>query len=285
MQEDRPSSTADGAALMRAVHRLLDRPPILDDPLAARLIGPERRAVLQGDPRVFDTPELRRLRASIAVRSRYSEDCLADAVRRGTRQYVILGAGLDSFAYRNPFAGSGLHVYEVDHPSTQAWKRERLQAAGIDLPPSLTFVAIDFEREIIAEAMSRSGFDAGAATFVSWLGVTVYLAREAVLRTLAWVASLGPGSEIVFSYVTTPAPERAAAPPVLSSLAARAASKGEPWVTFFEPAALARELEQLGFAEVEDFGGAQAVARYYGGRRDGLGPGGLGHLTRARTKA
>src|SRR5262245_1086546 len=285
MQEDRPSSTADGAALMRAVHRLLDPPPILDDPLAERPPGPEPKAALHGDPRVFDTPELRRLRASIAVRSRYSEDCLADAVRRGTRQYVILGAGLDSFAYRNPFAGSGLHVYEVDHPSTQAWKRERLQAAGIDLPPSLTFVAIDFEREIIAEAMSRSGFDAGAATFVSWLGVTVYLAREAVLRTLAWVASLGPGSEIVFSYVTTPAPERAAAPPVLSSLAARAASKGEPWVTFFEPAALARELEQLGFAEVEDFGGAQAVARYYGGRRDGRGPGGLGHLMRARTKA
>ena len=285
MQDDRPSSTAEGAALLRAAHRLLDQPPILDDPLAARLIGPERTAVLHGDPKVLDTPELRRLRASIAVRSRYAEDCLAEAVRRGTRQYVILGAGLDSFAYRNPFAGSGLQVYEVDHPNTQAWKRARLQAAGIDLPASLTFVAIDFERETIAEAMSRSGFDAGAATFISWLGVTVYLAREAVLRTLAWVASLGPGSEIVFSYVTTSAPEGSAVAPALSSLAARAASQGEPWVTFFEPAALVRELQQLGFAEVEDFGGAQAVARYYGGRRDGLRPGGLGHLMRARTKA
>jgi len=285
MEEDRPSSTADGAALMRAVHRLLDQPRILDDPLAARLIGPERNAALQGDPRVFDTPELRRLRASIALRSRYAEDCLAEAVRCGTRQYVILGAGLDSFAYRNPFAASGLHVYEVDHPSTQAWKRARLAAARIELPASLTFVAIDFERETIAEAMSRSGFDAGALTFVSWLGVTVYLAREAVLRTLAWVASLGPGSEIVFSYVTTPSPERAAVAPTLSSLAAHAAAQGEPWVTFFQPAALTRELEQLGFAEVEDFGAAQAVARYYGGRRDALRPGGLGHLMRARTRA
>jgi O-methyltransferase involved in polyketide biosynthesis len=132
--------------------------------------------------------------------------------------------------------------------------------------------------------MRRSGFDAGAPTFVSWLGVTVYLARDAVLRTLAWVASLGAGSEIVFSFVTTPAPERAAAAPALSSLAARAAAQGEPWVTFFDPADLVRELEQLGFAEIEDFGAPQAVARYYGGRRDGLRPGGLGHLMRARTK-
>jgi len=277
MEPDRPSSTADGAALMRAVHRLLDRPRILDDPLAALLIGPERKAALQGDPSVFDTPELRRLRASIAVRSRYAEDCLADAVRRGTRQYVILGAGLDSFAYRNPFAAEGLHVYEVDHPNTQAWKRERLAAAGVALPASLTFVAIDFERETIPQAMHRSGFDAGAATFVSWLGVTVYLARDAVLRTLAWVASLGAGSEIVFSFVTTPAP-------AFSSLAARAAAQGEPWVTFLEPADLVRELERLGFAEIEDFGAPQAVARYYGGRREELRPGGLGHLMRARTK-
>jgi methyltransferase (TIGR00027 family) len=284
MEHDRPSSTADGAALMRAVHRVLDRPRILDDPFAALLIGPERKAALQGDPSVFDTPELRRLRASIAVRSRYAEDCLADAVRRGTRQYVILGAGLDSFAYRNPFTAEGLHVYEVDHPNTQAWKRERLAAAGVELPASLTFVAIDFERETIPHAMRRSGFDAGAATFVSWLGVTVYLARDAVLRTLAWVTSLGAGSEIVFSFVTTPAPERAAAAPALSSLAARAAAQGEPWVTFFDPADLVRELEQLGFAEIEDFGAPQAVARYYGGRRDGLRPGGLGHLMRARTK-
>jgi methyltransferase (TIGR00027 family) len=283
MEHDRPSSTADGAALMRAVHRLLDRPPILDDPLAALLIGPERKTALQGDPSVLDTPELRRLRASIAIRSRYAEDCLADAVARGTRQYVILGAGLDSFAYRNAFAADGLHVYEVDHPNTQAWKRERLAAAGVELPASLTFVAIDFERETIPEAMRRSGFDAGAATFVSWLGVTVYLAREAVLRTLAWVASLGAGSEIVFSYVTTPALDRGGAAPVLSSVAARAASHGEPWVTFFDPPDLVRELEQLGFAELEDFGAAQAVARYYGGRRDGPGPGGLGHLMRART--
>ena len=122
----RPSTTAERAAVLRAAHQLLDRPSILEDPIALRLIGAERAAALRADPQPFDTPAARRLRASIAIRSRYAEDCLRDAVRRGVRRYVVLGAGLDSFAWRNPFPG--LRIYEVDQPATQAWKRQRRSA-------------------------------------------------------------------------------------------------------------------------------------------------------------
>jgi hypothetical protein len=144
---------------MRAAHQLLDHPRILEDAVVLRLIGAEQEAALRANPQVLDRPELRPLRVSIAVRSRYAEDSLRETVRRGVRQYVILGAGLDSFAYRNPFPPANLHVYEVDHPDTQTWKRQRLRDAGIELPQSLTFVPVDFERQTLADAMATGGFD------------------------------------------------------------------------------------------------------------------------------
>lgn len=281
MQHGRPSTTAERAALLRAAHQLLDDPHVLDDPVVLRLLGPDGEAAVRSNRQALEAPVLRALRASIAVRSRYAEDCLRDALRRGAQQYVILGAGLDSFAYRNPFDPGALRVYEVDHPDTQASKRERLRAAGIDLPGALTFVPIDFETQTLAGAMPASGFDPTLPTFASWLGVTVYLTRAAVLDTLAWVASLAAGSEIVFGYVVEPsllrAPERAA----LAGLAERAAETGEPWRTFFAPPVLARELERLGFTGLEDLGPEQVFERYFRGRRDGLRPGGSGHLMRA----
>jgi methyltransferase (TIGR00027 family) len=280
VEDDRPSATADGAALLRVAHQVLDVPPIFEDTLAARLIAPDADAALRTNPAAFQTPALRALRAGVAIRSRYAEDRLAEAVRRGARQYVILGAGLDSFAYRSRFPPSALHVFEVDHPSTQARKRERLRASDVALPVALTFVPVDFEHQTIADALARHGFDPRTPTFVSWLGVTIYLQRDAVLRTLAWAASLAAGSEIVFTYSAP----RERPPAAWSALAARAGGLGEPWITFFEPDALARELRQLGFAEVVDFGPDEAFARYCRERSDGLRPGGSGHLMSARTE-
>jgi methyltransferase (TIGR00027 family) len=281
MHPGRPSTTAEHAALLRAVHQLHDRPLILEDPVVLRLIDASTIATLRTHPEAFQT----RLRASIAVRSRYAEDCLRDAVDRGTRQYVILGAGLDSFAYRNPFPPSALHVFEVDHPPTQAWKRQRLRDAGIEPPGSLTFVPVDFERQTLAGALVEGGLDPAVPTFVSWLGVTMYLARETVMRTLAYVASLAAGSAIVFGYVVPPSSLTGPARAALSAMAARAAELGEPWLTFFEPDALAGELERLGLGRVEDVGPEQAVERYFRGRSDRLRPGGAAHLVRAMSPA
>ena len=266
---------------MRAAHQLLDHPRILEDAVVLRLIGAEQEAALRANLQVLDRPELRPLRVSIAVRSRYAEDALREAVRRGVRQYVILGAGLDSFAYRNPFPPADLHVYEVDHPDTQTWKRQKLRDAGIELPQSLTFIPVDFERQTLADAMATGGFNSSQPAFVSWLGVTAYLTRETVMDTLGYVASLAPGSEIVFSYVvplsSLPEPARAAR----SNLAAYVAAGGEPWLTFFEPAALAVEIRGLGFARVEDFGPEQIFARYLQGRSDGLREEGATQLMKA----
>jgi len=280
MEVGRPSTTAQRAALLRAVHQLLDDPVIFADPIAGRLIGPAHAARLQGDLRDFERPDLRRLRASIAVRSRFAEEALGEAVRRGVRQYVVLGAGLDSFAYRNPFAG--LRVFEVDHPDTQQWKRHRLREAGIAIPESLTFVPVDFERQSLVEAFADGGIDTAQPAFVSWLGVTMYLTPDAVLRTLAELSTLGARSEVVFEYVVTPDRLPETSRSAITALAGRAAAAGEPWLAFFEPGKLTRALTELGFESVEDFGPEHTFDRYCRGRSDGLRSGSASHLIIAR---
>src|ERR1700686_1320542 len=181
MQEGKFSKTAHRVAIRRAAHQLLDQPRVLDDPLALRIIGSEAEEALRSDPKE-DHAFSRGFRAFMAARSRYAEDELAHAVAHGVRQYVVLGAGLDTFAYRNPHPG--LRVFEVDHPDTQEWKREQLLAAGIAVPSALSFVPIDFERQTLADGLARAGFGAGDAAFFSWLGVTPYLTREACRTTL-----------------------------------------------------------------------------------------------------
>lgn len=281
MQPGQPSTTAERAARLRAAHQLFDAPHVLDDPVVLRLLGPELAATLHAQRQVLERPALRSLRAGIAMRSRYAEDCLGDAIGRGVRQYVVLGAGLDSFAYRNPF-DSDLRVFEVDHPATQAWKCQRLADAGIELPDSLTFVPIDFERQALADALVSGGLDRSLPAFVSWLGVTVYLTRDAIMSTLAAVSSLAGGSEIVFGYMPPLELLSERQRTAISALAERAAAGGEPWRTYFDPSALAGELARLGFTVVEDFGPEQAFERYFRGRSDGLRSGGAGHLMRAR---
>ncbi len=276
MLEGKFSRTARRVAIRRAAHQLLDHPRVLDDPLALRIIGAEAADELRSNPKEHHAFS-RAFRAFMAARSRYAEDELACAVARGVRQYVVLGAGLDTFAYRNPHAG--LRVFEVDHPATQAWKRERLQEAGISVPAALTFVPIDFERQTLAEGLRLAGFDLSASAFFSWLGVTPYLTRDACMTTLSFVAKMPAGSGVVFDFAVDPALLNAGQRQALDALSERVARYGEPFQLFFDPERLREELKGMGFQRTEFLQGKELNARYFKDRDDGLlVRGGLGHL-------
>jgi methyltransferase (TIGR00027 family) len=197
------------------------------------------------------------------ARSRFAEDSLALAVARGVRQAVALGAGLDTFALRNPFAARGLRVFEVDHPATQAWKRERLVAAGLAIPSTLTFVPVDLERSGLASALVGAGFELDRPAFFYWLGVVPYLPRASVTSTLRCIAGL-PDSEVVFDYAEPPERYPEGRRAYLAERAARATAVGEPWITFLDPAEISAELGGLGFHEQEDLGLREIAARYMG---------------------
>jgi methyltransferase (TIGR00027 family) len=276
MQEGKFSRTAQRVAIRRAAHQLLDQPRVLDDPLALRIIGSEAAEELRTNPKEHHAFS-RAFRAFMAARSRYAEDELARAVARGVRQYVVLGAGLDTFAYRNPHPG--LRVFEVDHAATQAWKREQLQGAGIAIPAALTFVPIDFERQTLADGLEQSGFDLRAAAFFSWLGVTPYLTRDACMTTLSFVAKMPAGSGVVFDFAVDPALLNAGQRQALDALSQRVARYGEPFQLFFDPEKLQDELRGMGFCRTEFLQGKELNARYFKDRKDGLlVRGGLGHL-------
>ncbi len=277
--ESRPSATALRVAMRRAAHQLIDRPIVFEDPLALAIIG-ERRAeiVRAGDPR--ERSRLgRSLRAFLAARSRYAQEALDAAVGRGVGQYVILGAGLDTSAYRVPHAG--LRCFEVDHPATQEWKRRLLEEAGIPIPASLTFVPLDFETQALAIGLRAAGFDSSRPAFFSWLGVVPYLHRESVTATLAMIAALPGESAVVFDYGVPPSRLPLRELLVAAYVAKRVAAAGEPWRTFFDPDELAHELAALGFRRTEDLGPVEINARYFAGRADGLSVRRMGHLVRA----
>jgi methyltransferase (TIGR00027 family) len=204
----------------------------------------------------------------MAVRSRYAEDQLGKAAEHGARQYVVLGAGLDTFAYRNPYPA--LRVFEVDHPATQAWKRGRLQSAGIAVPQSVAYVPVDFERQQLAVELERGGLDTTLPAFFCWLGVTPYLTRESCMATLGFIGKMPAGSGVAFDFAVDPKllglQERLA----LYLLSRRVASAGEPFRLFFRPAELVEELKKLGFTRTEMLGAQEINARYFNNRRDGL---------------
>ena len=279
MQEGTFSKTAHRVAVRRAAHQLLDQPRVLDDPLALRIIGAEAENELRSNPKE-DHAFSRAFRAFMAARSRFAEDELAHAVAHGVKQYVVLGAGLDTFAYRNPHPG--LRVFEVDHPATQAWKRERLQAGGIAIPTSLTFTPIDFERQTLADGLGQSGFNVNAAAFFSWLGVTPYLTREACMSTLSFIAKMPVGSGVVFDFAVDPALLNAGQRQALEALSQRVARYGEPFQLFFDPEKLQDELKGMGFRRTEFLQGKELNARYFKDRKDGLlVRGSIGHLMSA----
>jgi methyltransferase (TIGR00027 family) len=283
MIEAQPSKTALRVALRRAAHQVHDaRPLVFDDPLAVKILGPEFAEEIRRTPKADKRPFSAALRAFMVCRARLAEDALAAGVRDdAVRQYLVLGAGLDTFAYRNPFAE--VRVFEVDHPATQAWKRERLTAAGIALPASARLVPVDFEQQSLRQQLLRAGFDMNVATVTAWLGVVPYLTAEAFGATTRVLGRFAPGSSVVFDY----AQPREVLPPLeqmmLDSLSARVAKAGEPFQLFFTPETLRGELEKAGLEVVEDVDGPVLNARYLAGRSDGLELRGRGgRICRAR---
>lgn len=265
-----PSGTALGVATLRAVHQLLDDPLVLDDPVALPILGPGRAAEVIADPFVFNEPYARAMRGTMVVRSRFAEDELARSVGTGTRQYVVLGAGLDTFACRNPFAAQGLRVFEVDHPATQAWKCGALAAGGIAVPDSLTFVPVDFECQVLAEELAAAGFDRDRPACFAWLGVTMYLTERAIVDVLGFVAGLPRGTSIVCDFRIPRELQSPAEQLRHDALAARVAECGEPWLSAFAPDDLRDKALALGFGEAETFAPEDLNRRYMQRRKDGL---------------
>lgn len=277
MQTGQPSRTALGAAIHRAAHQVLEHGAIFSDPLALPILGPDaERWVAEVD----SEPHTRLLRLFIAVRSRFAEDAVVSAVAKGLRQVVVLGAGLDTFAYRaDPSAG--LRVFEVDHPATQAWKREQLRSANVRIPDGVTFAPVDFEHDTLESALTTAGFDPSLETFFTWLGVVPYLTEEAVFSTLEFIATSSRGAHVVFDYGNSPASlSEGEGRAVHDALAERVARAGESFRSYFETETLANKLRALGFREIEDLGAPEIAARYFPSYTGTLRERG-GHVVRA----
>jgi methyltransferase (TIGR00027 family) len=297
--------TALGTSLMRAVHARLDRPALIDDDWGDRLVTDAERKTLReagmgalppaarAQLVALDSPDevmasLVRAHPSygmVVLRTRYAEDALADAVARGIRQYVIVGAGMDSFALRRPAFARDVTVFEVDHPASQALKIERLAERGLQPAAGVHYVAADLSTEGLDSALGRCPFEPAKAAFFSWLGVTAYLTREANLTTLRAIASCGaPDSELVFSYIdqgdfdAPGADERRLARDAVAAV-------GEPWVSGFSPSQLEEDLRSAGLTLVEDLGREELQERYCEGREDGLSASAADHVARARVAA
>ena len=267
MEASQPSRTALRVALRRAAHQIYDaKPLVLDDSFAIPLLGKIYREELERTPQRSDRPHSRSLRAWLVARSRYAEDSLAASVAAGATQYVVLGAGLDTFALRNPHPN--LRVFEIDHPATQAWKRDLLREGGFLLPHMAKLVPVDFERDRLDLALEQAEFDRQKKTSFAWLGVVAYLTMASFRATLRFIEGLPPGSGVVMDYgqprAVLPLLEQLAH----DSLAARVRQAGEPFQLFFTPAEMATELAR--FVRVEDLGSRELNARYFQARSDGL---------------
>jgi methyltransferase (TIGR00027 family) len=276
MQTGTPSRTAWAAAVHRAAHQVLEQGRIFSDPLALRILGKDAESVARD---AEEHPLRRFMRIFIAVRTRFTEDALAAAIERGVRQIVVLGAGLDTYAYRSAL-GAGVRIFEVDHPDTQAWKRQLLAGAAIPLPGSLTFAPIDFERDTLADGLAAAGFAREQRSFFTWVGVAPYLTEDAIWSTLGFIAGLPNGAQVVFDYADPPeslSPEMRAAH---DKRAAHVATIGEAWKTYFEAEKLRIQLHAIGFHEVEDLGPRQIAARYFP-HRAAAAPERGGHVVRA----
>lgn len=263
----KPSRTALGVAIRRASHQLYDSPPlVLNDPIAVPILGERYRPALEEAAASIDESLSVSLRAWLVARSRLAEDNLARAVHHGVRQYVLLGAGLDTFVHRNPHPG--LQVFEVDHPATQQWKRELALSNGLPEPTCLHYVPVDFEHQDLAQQLASCGLDFAAPTVFAWLGVVMYLTRPAFRTTLDLIARFPEGSGVIFDYAL---PRHALASHELEArdaLSARVQSIGEPFQLFFTPDEMKKELTQ--FQRVEDLDAKELNARYFALRTDRL---------------
>src|SRR5215831_16181026 len=271
--EERPASrTAIGVAVLRALHELHDdSPKLLRDPIIPLLLGDEVLQQAKANQEWLQDPLTTALRSHVVLRSRYAEDCLHEAVDSGTRQYVILGSGFETFPYRQPAWAEPLRIFEVDHPASQRAKVERLRLAGISIPTNVEFVAADFESASLQEVLSLSSLDFTRPAFFSCLGVLIYLAADAVKEVFRLIASFPKGSEIVFTFSqgTRSADGQANGAAVLADASA---AVGEPWRTYHNPEALHRELLDLGFSQVSFLSPQQAKELYYGDSHSSLPP-------------
>ncbi len=287
MTEKQAGLSAIGMAYMRAYHATHDSPKIFDDFVAASLFTPEELAetdrnwasLLQ-----YTNPELAATNPNPATalagvvqgqagitlgRSRYTEDCLKEAIQKGVRQYIILGAGLDTFAYRHPDWADRLEVFEVDHPATQALKRERVALQKREHPANLHYAPVDFMQESLSNALAGSIYESNQLSFFSWLGVSFYLTHEVVFETLQSIVSIAAsGSTIVFDYMDTDAfiPEKTARRVQLMQSMAR--QLGEPMKAGFEPRSLSNDLERIGLRLEENLDPVAIEALYFQGRSD-----------------
>ena len=266
-----PDSTAARVALWRALHMHSDAPPhVLEDAVGLKLLAPEPGWQRRGD---MDPQFTRPFRASIVARARFIEDLVIEQAGRGLSQYVILGAGLDSFAQRRPDVASRMTVFEVDQPGPQAWKRQRLQALGFGIPRWLRFVPVDFEaRESWQDALGAAGFDTRRPAIVASTGVSMYLSKEANAATLRQVASMAPGSMLAMTFLL---PLEMADPdvrPGLEMAEKGARASGTPFISFFTPPEMLALARENGFRDAQHISADTLTERYFSGRTDGLRP-------------
>lgn len=265
------------AAAARAAHLVVDgTPTIFADTLAETILGERADEFIDYHRNHGDHPILRGARQQAVVRSRFTEDRLAERIADGVSQYVILGAGLDSFAYRSD---DGIRVFEVDHPATQRWKRNLLAAAGIAVPDTVSMVPVDFETDSLVDQLTRHGFDPSRPSVISWLGVTLYLTEAAIGRTLAVIGCFAPGTDIVLDYMLPEDLRDADGQTYVDGVSRVAADRGEPWLTFLSPDDVSALLARHGFGPAEHR--AQRDFPYWTERSDALRPNTLSMLARA----
>jgi len=272
MQQGKPSTTAFGAAYSRARHQVIDSPLVFEDPLAVRIIGEASGEQLMREARSTDGFITRSFRTGIVARSRIAEDELREGfASRGVRQYVVLGAGLDTFAYRNPYSASALRVFEVDHPDTQAWKRDMLRAAGVHAPASLRFVEIDFVKQRLFERLEAAGWCSDVPTAFSWLGVTMYLTPQTTFDTLRDIAAhAAKGSSVVFDFARRQPAHAVLRRVIVHAVTRRFARQGEPWLGLLDPDVVERGAKAMGYSSVDVFDHRRLNAEFFRGRSDRL---------------
>jgi methyltransferase (TIGR00027 family) len=280
MKPNEPSRTALMIARQRAAHQVLDHGSILNDPFAMKILGEDEKDVLQF-ANAHPLASIGRLFTT--ARSRIAEDALSSAVERGIRQIVILGAGLDTFALRSPHSAQQVLIYEVDHPATQAWKRQRLAEAQLAPPPCLVFVPVDFEQDNLGEALVGAGFQQNSPAFFAWLGVVTYLTQDAIVSTLDYIASI-QNSEVVFDYMEPPLAFSEEIKELVAKRTEQLERMDERWASRFEPAGIASILRSHGFCEIEDINFQEITSRF-GHAVQGLAPGQAGlHVVHAKNR-
>jgi methyltransferase (TIGR00027 family) len=266
-----PDSTAERVALWRAMHVLVDAPPhVLDDGIGLQLLAPVEGWRARGD---LDPPGTAGFRAAIVARARFVDDLVTEQAAQGVTQYVLLGAGLDTFAQRRPELAAQLRIFEIDQPATQAWKRQRLIELGYGIPEWLRFVPVDFEaNQSWWQQLTGAGFDAGRPAVVASTGVSMYLTKDATAATLRQLATLAPGSTSAMTFLLPPELLDDADRSGLQASQKGARASGTPFISFYHPAELLALAREAGFTNVHHVSGASLAGRYFADRADGLRP-------------